>query len=135
MSAEIEGLQELIDKLSQIDEKLNNKMSRGALKEVAQQIKDDMKSVAPVSTERNIHGVDAIDVGKISSSGGYTNTKVGLSTMMNGDWEQIRGLWFQNFKTDEPNFGWFDNFKNENAPKYKEALKEKLASEIKNVLK
>lgn len=108
----IEGLQALVDKLEKItDEKMVTKMQKEALKPVAENILDEMKSKTPVSTRRNIHGIDAEGIFAFRYDG-RAGFKVGLTNMGGHGtdyWEQIRGVWFQNFKTDEPNFGWWTN--------------------------
>ena len=108
----IEGLQALVDKLEKItDEKIVAKMQKEALEPVAEDILKEIKQSTPVSTRRNIHGVDAEGIFAFRYDGraGY---KVGLTNQGGHGtdyWEQIRGVWFQNFKTDEPNFGWWTN--------------------------
>ena len=97
----VEGLQDIIDKLQRLtDDKLATTIQRRALKDVAEMILNQMKSVTPVSTVRYIHGIDAEGIISFTRKGsaGY---KIGLNNM-NGDWERTRGLWFQNFKSDEP---------------------------------
>ena len=140
MSCTIEGLNELIDKLNTMDEKLTNRIAKNVIKEVAENIKEDIKFVAPVSTERNIHGIDAIDVGKITKSKGYIGTKVGFSESIRAGgsgadyWTTVRGLWYQNFKTDEPNFGWYDENIKSQKEQYRQALMELLKIEITDIL-
>lgn len=140
MSCTIEGLNELIEKLNVMDEKLTNRIAKNVIKEVAEDIKEDIKSVAPVSTERNIHGIDAIDVGKITKSKGYIGTKVGFSESIRAGgsgadyWTTVRGLWYQNFKTDEPNFGWYDKNIKSQKEQYRQALMDLLKIEITDIL-
>ena len=140
MSCTCEGLEELIQKLNVLNEKLSGNLAVKCVKEVANDIKSDMLSVAPVSTERSVHGIDAIDVGKIRRSKGYVRTEVGFSTIIrNGGsgtdyWTLVRGLWFQNYKTDEPNYGWFEKGVRSNKEVYRQALMDMLAEEIKQYL-
>ena len=127
----ITGLDELKAKLESLSDSEIKRMSKEVLEEVAEEIKDDMKGVAPVSTVRKIHGRDAITTGKVMTSRfGSQSVEVGLKEILNGHggsyWEQIRGLWFQNFKTDEPNYGWFNNFRDSNKDKYTQELKKGL---------
>lgn len=93
MSASIEGLQELIDKLEGLtDEKFVTKVQKQALKPEAESILKQMQGVTPVSTRRNIHGIDAegIVAYRYNGAGGY---QIGISNM-NGHgtlyWEQIK---------------------------------------------
>ena len=140
MSCTCEGLEELISKLSVLDKNLTNRVAKRSVKMVAEKIKEDMLKVAPVSTERNVHGINAIDVGKIRTNKGYVKTEVGFSTIINAGgggadyWTIVRGLWFQNYKTDEPNYGWFEKGVRSNKELYREALMELLANEIKPFL-
>ena len=111
----IEGLQALVDKLEKItDEKMVTKMQKEALKPVAEKVLEEMKSQTPVSTRRNIHGIDAEGIFAFRYDG-RAGFKVGLTNMGGHGtdyWNLIRGVWFQNFKTDEPNFGWWTNMYN-----------------------
>jgi hypothetical protein len=90
----IEGLQALVDKLEKItDEKMVTKMQKEALKPVAEDILDEMKSKTPVSTRRNIHGIDAEGIFAFRYDG-RAGFKVGLTNMGGHGtlyWEQIRG--------------------------------------------
>lgn len=127
----ITGLDDLNAKLESLSDSEFKRMSKKVLQEVAEEIKDDMKGISPVSTVRNIHGRDAITTGKVMTSKfGSQYVEVGLKEILNGHgadyWTQIRGLWFQNFKTDEPNYGWFDNFRDSNKDKYTQELKKGL---------
>ena len=135
----IEGLQTLIDKLDKLDNAMNKVVAKKVLKEVAEEIKDDMKSVSPVSRVRNIHGVDGINVGNFIHREGFSQVKVGMSAAISGHgeeyWELVKGLWFQNFKTDEPNYGWYDKFIDKNKKKYINQLEEDLSKEIRKLLK
>ena len=106
----IEGLQELVNKLEKLtDDKLVAKIQKDALKPVAEDILSEMKAETPVSTRRNIHGIDAEGIFAFRYDG-RAGFKVGLTNQGgHGDlyWEQIRGVWFQNYKIDEPNYGWW----------------------------
>lgn len=140
MSCTCEGLEELIQKLNVLDKNLTNRVAKRSVKVVAEKIKEDMLKVAPVSTERDVHGISAIDVGKIRTNKGYVKTEVGFSTIIGAGgggadyWYVVRGLWFQNYKTDEPNYGWFEKGVRSNKELYREALMELVAEEIKPLL-
>ena len=133
MSASVEGLQELIDKLEGLtDQKFVDKVQKGALKKQADAILNEMKNVTPVSTVRNIHGIDAERIlsFRYDGKGGY---KIGL-TNMGGDWERTRGVWFQNYKTDEPNFGWWTNFYKANRERWLKEAKESIRKALEDHL-
>ena len=109
MSCSITGLQELVDRVENLTTpKMVRDMQKKALLPVAKSILNEMKGVTPVSHRRSIHGIDAENIIRFTYNGlgGYN---IGLNNA-GADWERTRGLWFQNFKTDEPNYGWFDNF-------------------------
>ena len=109
MSCSITGLQELVDRVENLTTpKVVRDIQKKALLPVAKSILNEMKGVTPVSSRRNIHGIDAENIINFTYNGlgGYN---IGLNNV-GADWERTRGLWFQNFKTDEPNYGWFDNF-------------------------
>ena len=117
MSCSITGLQELVDRVESLtDPKMVRDMQKKALLPVAKSILNEMKSVTPVSSRRNIHGIDAENIISFTYNGlgGYN---IGLNNA-GVDWERTRGLWFQNFKTDEPNYGWFDNFSRGNKDRW-----------------
>ena len=140
MSCTCEGLEELIFKLNALNKNLTNRVAKHSVQKVAEKIKHDMISVAPVSTERDVHGISLIDVGKIRTSKGYVKTEAGFSTIIRAGsgsadyWTVVRGLWYQNYKTDEPNFGWFEKGVRSNKEVYRQALMELLAKEIKPFL-
>lgn len=124
---EVVGLKGLIDKMEELgNENLAKRLQKQAIEPVAKQVLDEMKSVTPVSTRRNIHGITAENLFQFSYNGGG-GYKVGITNQGgHGDayWELIRGVWFQNFKTDEPNFGWYTKFKEANMDKWKQECRE-----------
>lgn len=137
MSASIEGLQELVDKVNKLtDDKITEKIQREALKPHAESILKDMKGVTPVSTVRNIHGIDAENIVRYSYDG-YKGYKIGITNQggHGGDyWTQIRGVWFQNFKTDEPNFGWWTKLLEANKQKWLEEARESVKKALQEYL-
>ena len=134
----IEGLQALVDKLEKItDEKMVTKMQKEALKPVAEQVLEEMKSKTPVSTRRNIHGIDAEGIFAFRYDG-RAGFKVGLTNQGGHGtdyWEQIRGVWFQNFKTDEPNYGWYTKFYNEHKEEWLEQCREHIKIAVNEYLR
>ena len=130
----VEGLQEVIDKLQRLtDDRLARTIQRRALKDVAEMVLNQMKHVTPVSTVRYIHGIDAENILSFTRKGsaGY---KIGLSNM-NVDWTRTRGLWYQNFKTDEPNYGWYTNFYNEHKEEWLEQCREHIKIAVNEYLR
>lgn len=124
---EVIGLKELINKMEALgEENLSKRLQKKALEPVAEKVLDDMKSVTPVSTRRNIHGITAENLFQFSYNGGG-GYKVGITNQGgHGDayWELIRGVWFQNFKTDEPNFNWYTDLKNSNMDRWRKECRE-----------
>ena len=109
MSCSMTGLQELVDRVENLTTpKMVKDIQKKALLPVAKSILNEMKGVTPVSSRRSIHGIDAENIisFRYNDLGGYN---IGLNNA-GADWERTRGLWFQNFKTDAPNYGWVDNF-------------------------
>ena len=134
----IEGLQELVDKLERLtDERMVKTVQRRALKDVAEMVLNQMKSVSPVSSVRNIHGIDAESIVSYSFSGGG-GYKVGLTNQGgHGDdyWYQIRGLWYQNFKIDEPNYGWYTRFRDQHRAEWLRLCREHIKIAINEYLR
>lgn len=130
MSASIHGLDELMAKLETISSPTEiRKMEKEALKPVAEKIKSDLKDIAPVSTERDVHAVDYID---FKFEKGY---KIGLDSSV--DWDIAKSLWFQNYATSyrTTHFHWFFNFIDENKNNYLDEARENLKKAIQQKLK
>lgn len=90
MSCSITGLQELVDRVESLtDPKMVRNMQKKALLPVAKSILNEMKSVTPVSSIRNIHGIDAENIISFTYNclGGYN---IGLNNA-GVDWERTRG--------------------------------------------
>lgn len=136
MTMEEEGFDELIKKLNSLSEGALKECAKPALKNVAEKVSEDMKSCAPVSTVRDIHGVDYIGKTGIrtAKSGYYSYTDVGFSTTISGHgeayWNAVRGLWFQEFKIDEPNYGWYSRNILAKKDVYQKELEENLIIQI-----
>nr|DAQ51913.1 MAG TPA: hypothetical protein [Caudoviricetes sp.] len=134
-----EGFDEVMKKLENLADYVIEDASKKTLKNFSKYMKGEMISVAPVSKVRNIHGYECIDTSNMRVSRQKYNfyISVGLSeTIRNGTgadyWHQIRGLWFQNFKTDEPNYNWFEkNFRTESKKaSYQKKLSDELEKEL-----
>ena len=77
------------------------------LKAVAKEVLNDMQTIAPKSPRHSVHGADIMEMVTFSKRGrkGY---EIGLTNQGLGDkWSISRGLWFQEYKTDEKNYQWF----------------------------
>ena len=127
MSVQVKGLQELVDKLESLtDEKVVTQIQKKALKKKANGLLREMQNETPVSTVRDIHGIDAENIISFRYDGraGY---RIGITNQGGSGadyWEQIRGVWFQNFKTDEPNFGWWTNLYQQNRDRWMKEARE-----------
>lgn len=136
ITMEEEGFDRLIEKLNNLSEVAFKECARPALKDASEKLKKDMKSCAPVSTVRDIHGVDYIGKTGIrtAKSGYYSYTDVGFSTIISGHgsdyWTAVRGLWFQEFKMDEPNYGWYSRNILAKKDVYQKVLEENLIIQI-----
>lgn len=130
MSVSVKGLDELMAKLETITSQAEiRKMEKEALAPVAEKIKQDLKDIAPVSTERDVHAVDYID---FKFEKGY---KIGLDSSV--DWDIAKSLWFQNYATSyrTTHFHWFFNFIDENKNNYLDEARENLKKAIQQKLK
>ena len=130
MSVSVKGLDELMAKLETITSQAEiRKMEKEALAPVAEKIKQDLKDIAPVSTERDVHAVSYID---FKFEKGY---KIGLDSSV--DWDIAKSLWFQNYATSyrTTHFHWFFNFIDENKNNYLDEARENLKKAIQQKLK
>ena len=131
-----EGFDRLINKLNNLSDAGFKECARPALTDTATKLSTDIKAYAPVSTVRTIHGVDYIGKTGIrtAKSGYYFYADVGFSTTIRGHgedyWTAVRGLWFQEFKTDEPNFGWYSRNILSKKNKYQDVLEENLIIQV-----
>ena len=134
MSCSITGIQELVDKVSKLtDDRVVSQMQKKALEPVAKSILNEMKAVSPVSYRTPLHGRDEEKIVRFTYQriGGY---KIGLNNM-NSNWNVTRGLWFQNFKTDEPNYGWFTDFAQTNKKRWLEEARDNVRVALYTYLK
>ena len=130
MSVSVRGLDVLMRKLETIASPTEiKKLEKESLKPVAEKIKSDLKDIAPVSTERDVHAVDYID---FKFEKGY---KIGLDSSV--DWDIAKSLWFQNYATSyrTTHFHWFFNFIDENKNNYLDEARENLKKAIQQKLK
>lgn len=96
---EEEGFDLVISKLNELADLGFKECAKEPLKNVAEEVYRDMYNSAPVSTVRNIHGIDAIGKSKMRmSKNGYNfYISVGISQTIQGGgsgadyWETIRG--------------------------------------------
>lgn len=106
---EIEGMQELIDKLKKLD-KVGNKVCNKALKTAGEEVRKVQENVAKRThnkysekvgyQELKVHGIKnrksggkAVDIG-LRVKGGTEKTGTGKRS---SQWDRAKGLWFNNY--------------------------------------
>ncbi len=130
MSAKIEGINELINKLDgAFSQQEINKMQKDALKPTAEEIKNDMKSLAPVCDESERHGRDVISI--------KFNKKYEIGLWSQDDFEVWRSLWFSEYGSPTNMYykGWFSNWINQEGNKYEQEARDNLKKAIIQKLK
>lgn len=134
MSCSITGLQELVDKVSKLtDDRVVSQMQKKALEPVAKSILNEMKVVSPVSYRTPLHGRDEEKIVRFTYQriGGYN---IGLNNM-NSNWDVTKGLWYQNWRTDMPNFHWFNDFAETNKKRWLEEARDNVKVALYTYLK
>ena len=131
----IDGLQELINAVEKIsDERTVTQLQKKALKPVAKEVLNDMQTIAPKSPRHSVHGADIMEMVTFSKRGrkGY---EIGLTNQgLSDKWSISRGLWFQEYKTDEPNYQWFTKWIKSEKQSYVEKAKEEAKESLKQYL-
>lgn len=138
MSVKVTGLQELIDLTEQLsDTKTLRKLEKEEMKEVGEKIKKDMKSEFPKSDQHGgLHGIDFIEVNAFVNEKGTVTLPVGVKDMMNSaNFDITRGLWFTNFVTHSPNFGYYQRFCQTHNDKYTKELRDGIEEALENYIK
>ena len=134
MKATEQGFDLIIKRLDELTDIGFKECAKPALKKTAERVKNDMVSAAPVSTRRDIHGRDAINTSSMRIGKYNLYMDVGFSSNMRGHgsdyWTQVRGLWFQEYKTDEPNFGWYTKAVKSNQNSYKALLEDEFLFQV-----
>ena len=93
-----------------------------------------MQTIAPKSPRHSVHGADIMEMVTFSKRGrkGY---EIGLTNQGLGDkWSISRGLWFQEYKTDEKNYQWFTKWIKSEKKSYVEKAKEEAKESLKQYL-
>ncbi|MBO5384910.1 hypothetical protein J6A64_01220 [bacterium] len=136
----VTGLQELID----LTEKLGGEdaivdVSKPVLKNYAAKIATDLRTEAPIDLRtpgKTKHGRQATKQYATVKKRGKVIQPVGLKSILSnpGESDFKRGLWFQQFKTDEPNFGWWTRFVERTRAKYSDAIVQDLKKEYQDFI-
>lgn len=135
----IEGLDNLLDDLGRLGD-VGKKVGKKAVQNASKIVLNQQKKDAPRSDDEE-HGADKLKVTQIKTY--KTGTCVGKIGIDSSNWEDTKGLWFQNFgfehyksgKRVEPHVGWmrqsFDKVKEET---YK-SIENEVLSEIDKIIK
>ena len=132
------GFDELMKQLNDLSANEMNNIAQPVVKSIAKQIKSEMVQKAPYDTSQvnKEHGIDYIKTVSYTKKG-IVGSAAGLRNIMEANsWDITRGLWFTNFVTSSPNFGWWFAFTEEMRGKYEPQfiveLDEALAARLKS---
>jgi HK97 gp10 family phage protein len=120
---ELEGMQELIDKVNKLGVK-GDEIKKNALNKAGQIVKETMEGKAPRSKENKIHMADNIKVSDIERSDGVDFIKIGPDK---GDVSEFFYSKFTEWGTSKiPAQHWASKSVKENQRKINEVIKEEL---------
>lgn len=120
---ELEGMQELIDKVNKLGRE-GNKIKKAALEKSAAIVKESMEKKAPKSKESKRHMADNIKVSEVENSNGVDYIKIGPDK---GDISEFYYSKFTEWGTSKiPAQHWASKSVKENQKKINETIKEEL---------
>ena len=120
---ELEGMQELIDKVNKLGRE-GNKIKKAALEKSAAIVKKSMEKKAPRSEESKRHMADNIKVSEMENSNGVDYIKIGPDK---GDISEFYYSKFTEWGTSKiPAQHWASKSVKENQKKINETIKEEL---------
>lgn len=120
---ELEGMQELIDKVNKLGSE-GNKIKKAALEKSAAIVKESMEKKAPRSEENKEHMADHIEISDIETSDGVDYIKIGPDK---GDISEFYYSKFTEWGTSKiPAQHWASKSVKENQKKINETIKEEL---------
>lgn len=133
-----EGFDSLYKKLQALGN-VGNKIGNSVLKEEAEVVLDQQKKDAPRDKNSTDHGADNLAIDGIKSRKGTKSIGIGITQ---DNWEQCKGLYFQNFGFElwkdgqriEPHVGWIDDSFEKVKDKVKEDMFNKINGEINKIL-
>ncbi|MBP2028696.1 HK97 gp10 family phage protein [Acetoanaerobium pronyense] len=125
---ELEGMQELIDKVNKLGSK-GDEIKKDALNKAGQIVKETMEKKAPRSKENKRHMADHIEVSDIERSDGIDFVKIGPDK---GDVSEFFYSKFTEWGTSKiPAQHWASKSVKENQKKINELIKEELERGLK----
>lgn len=120
---ELEGMQELIDKVNKLGSE-GNKIKKAALEKSADIVKESMEKKAPRSKESKRHMADNIKVSEMENSNGVDYIKIGPDK---GDISEFYYSKFTEWGTSKiPAQHWASKSVKENQKKINQTIKEEL---------
>lgn len=120
---ELEGMQELIDKVNKLGRE-GNKIKKAALEKSAVIVKESMEKKAPRSEENKEHMADHIEISDIGTADGIDYIKIGPDK---GDISEFYYSKFTEWGTSKiPAQHWASKSVKENQKKINETIKEEL---------
>lgn len=125
-SFECKGLDRLIKKIDDIA-KVPEELKDEIIEDVAEEVLKQQKKDAPANTGK---GKEALDIIDIRSGEGYTFIDIGIGAE---NWEQCKGLWFQNFDGERSSGRyvlWMENSFKSIEKSIKEDIKNRLIKEM-----
>ena len=127
---ELEGMQELIDKVNKLGRE-GNKIKKAALEKSAAIVKESMEKKAPKSKESKRHMADNIKVSEVENSNGVDYIKIGPDK---GDISEFYYSKFTEWGTSKiPAQHWASKSVKENQKKINETIKEELERGLENL--
>ncbi len=127
---ELEGMQELIDKVNKLGSR-GNEIKKNALDKAGEMVKQTMEKKAPRSKENKKHMADHIKVSDIERSDGVDFVKIGPDK---GDISEFFYSKFTEWGTSKiPAQHWASKSVNENQRKINEVIKEELERGLKDL--
>ena len=127
---ELEGMQELIDKVNKLGSE-GHKIKKTALEKSAAIVKESMEKKAPRSKESKRHMADNIKVSEMENSNGVDYIKIGPDK---GDISEFYYSKFTEWGTSKiPAQHWASKSVKENQKKINETIKEELERGLKNL--
>ena len=127
---ELEGMQELIDKVNKLGRE-GNKIKKAALEKSAAIVKESMEKKAPRSKESKRHMADNIKVSEMENTDGVDYIKIGPDK---GDISEFYYSKFTEWGTSKiPAQHWASKSVKENQKKINETIKEELERGLKSL--
>lgn len=142
MGIEVKGLQELIDLVEELsDEKTLQKICKDEVIKVGEQVLSDMIREFPTAKSHVLHGINYLELDKITTKDGGIKLPVGIRDMnTKGSWSTTRGLWFTQYVGNQhgaksPNEGYYEDFYKSHKDEYDKELNESISKALDDFIK